>query len=146
MISRDGRLRAEVDAVRKTLLLLATCLLLAGRAAALDSLSGPGRRNALPSGGYLVWTFDKKPQLGMVIVKVQVFSKDKAKAAGCELTGAYGMPSMRYHDSGVQKFRLSKKGDYLLPMDLVMPGAWELVIRLRQDGKEIYAGKIDFSV
>lgn len=105
-----------------------------------------GAKTPLPSGGYLVWKFSKKPQMGTVVVKVMAYSENKKQEARYEITGEYGMPSMRYHDSGVKKFQLNKKNDYLLPMDIAMPGDWDIVIRIKLDGKEIFAGKIDFSV
>lgn len=115
-------------------------------AAGLRVLSGEGDKNALPDGAWFVWKFDKKPQLGTVVAVVRIFDKDGGRVTSCEVTGESGMPSMRYHDTGKVKFRLNKKGDYLLPVDVVMAGEWELVIRVMKDGKEIFAGRTDYSV
>jgi hypothetical protein len=110
------------------------------------SLAAAGKKNPLPGGGWFTWRFDKKPQLGTVFVKVQIFNKDNQKDTSYEVTGESGMPSMPYHDTGLVYFKLNKKGDYLLPVDVVMTGEWRLVIRLRQGGKEAAAGKVDYSV
>jgi predicted small lipoprotein YifL len=109
-------------------------------------LAAEGGKNALPDGGWFTWNFSEKPKLGMVVVKVRLFDKNGAAVKNCEVVGESGMPSMRYHDSGKVKFQLNKKGDYLLPVDVVMPGEWQVTIRLNRDGKEIYAGKVVFSV
>lgn len=115
-------------------------------AAALQDLASEGKKNALPDGGWFTWQFAKKPKLGTAIVKVQAFDKAGNRAKPYEIIGESGMPSMPYHDSGPVKFQLNKKDDYLLPVDLVMPGEWQVVIRVRKDKKEIYAGKILFTL
>lgn len=109
-------------------------------------LAAAGEKNPLPDGGWFTWQFAEKPKLGTMIVKVQVFDKTGARIQSAEVVGEYGMPSMRYHDSGPVKFQLSKKGDYLLPVEVVMPGEWELLIRVKQDEQEIYAGKVIFNI
>lgn len=103
-------------------------------------------KNRLSGGGWFTWKFDKKPRLGPAIIKIQVYSRDKKKDSSYEITGESGMLSMRAHDSGPVKFQLNKKGDYLLPIDVVMPGEWEVVIRIKKGGRELFAGKVDFNV
>ena len=105
--------------------------------AAPQNLAPQGKKNLLPGGGWFTWKFDKKPGLGTLIIKVQAFSKDGKREKSYAITGECGMVSMREHDSGVKKFLLNKKGDYLMPADVVMPGEWEVVIRVKKDGKEI---------
>jgi len=110
------------------------------------ALAREGKKNMLPDGGWFTWKFDKKPQLGTAFVKVQIFSKDKKQVSTYEVLGESGMPSMPYHDTGAVKFQLNKKGDYLLPVDVVMGGEWKLVIRIKKDGKELFAGKVIYNV
>ena len=114
-------------------------------AAPLD-LAPQGKKNLLPGGGWFTWKFDKKPALGTLIIKVQVFSKEGKQEKPYIITGECGMPDMRAHDSGAKKFLLSKKGDYLLPVDVVMPGEWEVIIHVKKAGKEIYSGITRFNV
>jgi len=111
-----------------------------------ELLAAEGKKNMLPDGGWFTWRFAEKPKLGTVIVKVQVFDKAGARVKPYEIAGESGMPSMRYHDSGPVKFQLNKKGDYLLPVNVVMAGEWQLIIRVKKGKKEIYAGKVLFSV
>ena len=109
-------------------------------------LKSEGKKYELPDGGWFTWQFDKKPQLGPAIIKVQVFTKDKNRDSSYEITGESGMPAMHDHDSGPVKFQLNKKGDYLLPVNVVMTGKWEVVIRIRRYDRELFAGKVSFNV
>lgn len=109
-------------------------------------LAGEGEKVMLPDGGWFTWRFAEKAKLGTPIAKVQVFDKGGAQAAVCEVIGEYGMPSMRYHDSGPVKFQLNKKGDYLLPVNLVMPGEWELKIKVLKGKEKLYEGAVLFTI
>ena len=109
-------------------------------------LAAPGEKNNLPDGGWFIWNFSEKPKLGTLIVKVSAFDKEGGLVQAYEIIGEYGMPSMPYHDSGPVKFQLNKKGYYLLPVDVVMPGEWSVTIRVKQGKKEHYAGKVLFTV
>lgn len=109
-------------------------------------LSSPGDDNQLPGGGRFIWKFSEKPKLGTIIIKVQVFDKDGRQGTPYEAVGEFGMPSMPYHDSGPVKFQLNKKGDYLLPVNIVMAGEWQLLIRLKNKKDEVYAGSYRFNI
>lgn len=109
-------------------------------------LAASGDKNLLPGGGWFTWEFDKKPKLGTLIVKIRAYGKDGKQQSPYKITGESGMPSMRAHDSGPVAFQLNKKGDYLLPVDVVMPGDWRVTVRVSKDGKEILAGEIDFAL
>jgi hypothetical protein len=96
---------------------------------------------------YFVYDFDKKPQMGTIIMKIQVFTKGGNQDSSIEITGNSDMPSMRgAHSSGDQPFKLNKKGDYLLPVNVVMPGEWEVVLNFFKDKKPIYTGSVRFNV
>lgn len=108
----------------------------AGAAALAEGESIP-----LPDGGRFSWKFSEKPKLGVAIVNLQAYGPGGEPDTSYGLVGEYGMPTMRYHDSGPKPFILSKKGHYLLPVEFTMPGEWEIVIRVSRDGKEIYEGR-----
>jgi hypothetical protein len=111
------------------------------------TMAGPGKKVPLPGGFYLIYGFDKKPKLGTLIVKVEIFSKDGKKDNSFEVKGDAGMPSMKgHHDMGEQPFQLSKKGDYLLPVNIVMPGDWEIRLTFLKDGKVQFRGSYQFDV
>ena len=119
----------------------------AGPAVAYPSMPGPGKKIPIGNDYYLIYGFDKKPKLGTVIMKVEVFAKDGKKDTSFELKADSDMPSMRgAHGSGDRPFKLSKKGDYLLPIDIVMPGDWEIRLTLLKEGKVIFRGSYQFDV
>lgn len=110
-------------------------------------MPGPGKKVPLGNGGYLIFEFDKKPKLGPVILKVEVYTADGKRDTSLEILGDSGMPSMRgAHETGDQPFKLSQKGVYLLPVNIVMPGDWEIRLTLKKDGEVIFRGSYKFDV
>ncbi len=111
------------------------------------ALPGEGKRCSIDGGHYFIYKFDKRPKLGTAILKIQLFNKQGKKDASLKIIGNYGMPSMRgAHDSGDLFFKLNQKGVYLLPVNLVMPGEWEIRLRFIQDEKVIYRGGFKLDV
>jgi hypothetical protein len=114
---------------------------------AYPSIPEPGKKVPVGSGHYLIYGFDKKPKLGTVIMKVEIFTSDGRKDTSLEVKADAGMPSMRgAHETGDRAFRLSRKGDYLLPISIVMPGDWEIRFTVLKDGKVIFSGRYNFDV
>ena len=114
---------------------------------AYPTMLGPGKKVPLGSNHYLIYGFDKKPKLGTVIMKVEVFTKEGKKDTSMEVKADAGMPSMKgAHETGDLSFKLSKKGDYLLPIPIVMPGDWEIRLTLLKEGKVIFRGSYQFDV
>jgi hypothetical protein len=107
----------------------------------------PGKKVSIGGGYYLMYGFDKKPKMGTVIVKVEIFNAEGKKDTSFEVKADSGMPSMRgAHESGEQSFAISKKGDYLLPINIVMPGDWEIRLKIIKDGKTLLRGRYNFNV
>jgi hypothetical protein len=112
--------------------------------------------NDLPSAGkkcwigdeyYFKWKWDKKPKLGTAILIVQLYDKGNKRVTDWEITGVSDMPSMRgAHDSGEVFFLPNKKNDLLLPVNVVMPGEWEVKLTFYKDKKPFYRGRILFKV
>ena len=118
----------------------------AGDKSTLPPLKG-GEKIQLDDDHYFVYSFDKKPQMGTVIMKIQVFDNAGKQDSTYEITGQSGMPSMPgAHDSGEKSFKLNKKGDYLMPVDVVMPGDWEVRLQFFKDKKPVFAAKVNFDV
>ena len=114
---------------------------------AYPSMPGPGKKVPIGNDYYLIYGFDKKPKLGTVIMKVEIFTKEGKKDTSIEAKADAGMPSMKgAHETGDRSFKLSKKGDYLLPIDIVMPGDWEVRLTLLKEGKVIFRGSYQFDV
>ena len=85
--------------------------------------------------------------MGTVIMRVEVYTGNGKKETSLEIKGDTGMPSMRgAHETGDRPFKLSKNGVYLLPIDIVMPGDWEIRLTFLKDGKVIFRGSHQFNV
>ncbi len=113
----------------------------------VNVLPGEGKKIAIGGEHYLIYEFDKKPALGTAILRVRVFDGKGRQQAPYEIYGEYGMPSMRGpHDSGRVSFKLNKRRDYLLPVNIVMPGDWEVIITVEKGGKVLFKGVARFNV
>lgn len=112
-----------------------------------SAMPQPGKKVQLGDGNYLIYKFDKQPKLGTVIIKVEIFNSKDNKDTSMEIIGNAGMPSMRgAHDTGDKPFVLSNKGVYLLPVNIVMPGEWEIKLTVKKAGKVIFRGSHQFDV
>ena len=110
-------------------------------------LPGAGKKCWIGDALYFTYKFDKKPKLGTAILKVQLFDKTGARITSLDVVGISGMPSMGgAHDSGDVPFKLNKKGDYLLPVNVVMPGEWEVKLVFLKAKEPVFRGRIIFKV
>jgi len=110
-------------------------------------LTEAGHKTAISADLFIIYEFSQRPQMGTVILKIQVFDKDGNKITPVTIQGRSGMPSMPgHHDSGQVDFKLSRNNDYLLPVDIVMPGDWEVRLTFRQNDKVIFLGRVNFDV
>lgn len=110
-------------------------------------MPGPGKKVPFGNGYYLIYGFDKKPKLGTLIMKVEIFTGQDQKDTSLEVKAETHMPSMPgAHATGERLFKISNKGDYLLPIRIVMPGDWEIKITVGKDGQVIFRGRYDFDV
>jgi hypothetical protein len=48
--------------------------------------------------------------------------------------------------SGHHTFQLSKRGEYLAPVDITMPGDWEIKVTVMKEGKVLFRGSHKFDV
>ncbi len=117
------------------------------RSPVYPSMPGPGKKVPIGNNYYFIYGFDKQPQMGTVIMRVEVYTMNGKKETSLEIKGDTGMPSMRgAHETGDRPFKLSKNGVYLLPVDIVMPGDWEIRLTFLKDGKVIFRGSHQFDV
>jgi hypothetical protein len=111
------------------------------------AVPGPGKKCVIDDNYYFRYEFSERPKMGMVILKIQVFDKRNDQVVPFKATGRSDMPSMRgAHDSGDVEFRLNKKNDYLLPVNVVMPGDWEIRVVFSLNEKAVFHGSIRFDV
>jgi len=112
-----------------------------------EELPSPGKTCRIGEAYTFTYEFDKTPKMGMAILKVQLFDETGKRTTGLEITGRSDMPSMRgAHDSGEVPFQLNRKGDYLLPVDVVMPGQWEIRLVFSSNKEVIFRGSFKFDV
>jgi hypothetical protein len=110
-------------------------------------MPNPGKKVMIGNDYYFIYTFDKKPKMGTVILKVELYTMGGKKDTSFEIKGDAGMPSMKgAHDTGNRPFKLSQKGIYLLPVDIVMPGDWEVRLTFLKNGKVVFRGSHRFDV
>jgi len=118
-----------------------------GQAAAYSAMPSPGQKVPIGNDYYLIYGFAQKPKLGTLIMKVEIFNNDGKKNTSMEISADAGMPSMRgAHETGDRPFALSNKGAYLLPINIVMPGVWEIRLTVKKGGKVIFRGSHQFDV
>ena len=111
------------------------------------AMPAPGKKVPIGNGAYLIYGFDKKPKMGTSIMNVEVYTADGKPDTSLEVLADSGMPSMRgAHETGDQPFKLSRKGEYLLPVNIVMPGDWEIRLTIKKEGKVIFRGSHKFDV
>lgn len=129
-----------------TVFFIAAALPVYAEEAKYEPLPGEGKKIEIGTEYSFVYQFDKKPQLGVSILKIQVVDQNGKQNTSLKITGDSGMPSMSHHDTGEKEFKLNKKGAYLLPVDVVMPGGWAVKLVFSKDGKVIYRGSIKFDI
>jgi hypothetical protein len=106
-----------------------------------------GERFTVSEGITGEWEFSQKPQIGMVIVKIQLFDKNDVKISSLSITGDSGMPSMPgSHDTGDVAFKLNKAKNYLLPVNVVMPGDWAVKLIFSEGETILLRAVIRFDV
>jgi hypothetical protein len=112
-----------------------------------NTLGDAGSKIKIDNNLYFIYDYDHKPAMGVVIVKIQIFNKSGKKVTSLAITGASGMPEMRgAHDSDEVAFKKNKKGDYLMPVNVAMPGTWGVKLKFMKEKKIIFTGKIRFNV
>jgi hypothetical protein len=110
-------------------------------------LPGAGRKCWIDETRYFTWEFDKSPKIGTVVLVVRLFDRNGKRLNDMQITGRTDMPSMRgAHDSGDVAFKLNRAGNYLLPVDIVMLGKWEVRLTISRGGTPVFFGRIIFDV
>lgn len=111
------------------------------------TLSGYNKSVALADGKYFKYSFDKKPKMGVSILKVSVFDKKNRLSDDFDVYVVADMPSMKgAHSSGDVKMKPNKKGELLLPINFVMPGVWEVELKFFKAGKQLHYGSFQLKI
>ncbi len=110
-------------------------------------LPGPGKKCWIGEVEYFVYEFTTAPKMGTAILKIELFDKSGTKVSDLDVVGRSDMPEMRgAHDSGEVPFQLNKKGDYLVPVNIVMPGEWEVRLTFSRNKIAVFRGRLTFKV
>ncbi|MHB8094300.1 MAG: hypothetical protein ACYDH0_05090 [Candidatus Aminicenantales bacterium] len=110
-------------------------------------LPKPGKTCKIGEDYTFTYEFDKTPKMGTVILKIQLFDTSGEQTTALGITGRADMPAMAgAHDSGEVAFKLNKKGDYLLPVSVVMPGEWEVRLVFSKGEDVVFRGRFKFDV
>jgi len=117
------------------------------QAPVFQDLAKSGKKCWIGEVNYFTWEFDKTPKMGTSILIIKLYDKDGKRVSDLAIAGRSDMPSMRgAHDSGEAAFKNNKAGDYLLPVNIVMPGNWEVLLTFSRNGIVIFRGRIAFDV
>jgi hypothetical protein len=113
----------------------------------IKDLPGVGQKCWIGEVNYFVYGFDKTPGLGTAMLRVRLFDKDGKRVSDLDITGRSDMPSMRgAHDSGDIPLELEGKGDYVLPVAVVMPGEWEVRLTFSRTKIVVFRGRLTFEI
>jgi hypothetical protein len=110
-------------------------------------LPSSGKKCLIDDDFYFTYEFTEKPRMGTAILRIQVFDNDRNRSTVFTVLGRSDMPSMvGAHDSGDQEFKLNRMGDYLLPVNIVMPGEWEIKLTFKRGETTVVRGAFRFNV
>ncbi|MFA6034408.1 MAG: hypothetical protein WC889_16025 [Myxococcota bacterium] len=140
-------LHATLTVLAASIWMFASAAVAAATEPEYPGLSKPGEKVALGANHYFVYGFDKQPKLGAIIMKVEIFTLDGKRDTSFLVKGDMDMPSMRgAHSTGEKVFSKSKKGFYLFPASIVMPGDWEFRFTFEKNGETVFRGGYLFDV
>lgn len=112
-----------------------------------QNLPKSGKKCWIGEVNYFTWEFDKTPKMGTSILIIKLYDKNGKRVSDLAIIGQSDMPSMRgAHDSGEVAFKTNKAGNYLMPVNVVMPGDWEVRLTFSRNGIVIFRGRITFDV
>lgn len=107
----------------------------------------PGKKVVVDKDLWLTYDFDRKPSMGTVILRVELFDAKGKQVTSPQVLGDADMPSMKgAHTMGNKEMRRNRKGVYLLPVDIVMPGDWEIYVTIVRDGRVVFRGSHAFDI
>jgi hypothetical protein len=107
----------------------------------MKTLAGYNKVNWIDENHYFTYSFDKKPKIGVSILKVKVYDKSKKLVNIFDVFANADMPSMKgAHSSGDVKLKANKKGELLIPINFVMPGEWLVEMKFKKGGAQVFCG------
>jgi len=107
-----------------------------------------GKKQSINSDYYLVYSWQKKPKIGMAVLMVDVFrSKDNKRSDDFKITANAYMPSMRgSHDTGDRPMKLNKNKRHLIDVNFMMLGDWEIELKVAKNSRELFSGLVQTKI
>ncbi len=91
--------------------------------------------------------WQSKPKIGTKLLIVELYNKDNKLSNALNVSVNSYMPSMRgSHDTGHQPMKLNKNKAYVMPVNFMMLGDWELELKFNQGKTNIYTGYIQLKI
>jgi hypothetical protein len=113
----------------------------------LPTLLKEGQKIVINDSYSFKYNFAEKPKMGQSVLKIQVLDADEKINNNLKISATYDMPSMRGgHATTVDSIQKNKKGVYLLPVNFVMQGGWEIVLTFKDADKNIFVGVINVEI
>lgn len=106
------------------------------------------KKHSINNDYYLVYSWQKKPKIGMAVLIVDVYrSKDNKRSDDFSVTANAYMPSMRgAHDTGDRALKLNKNKRYLTDVNFMMLGDWEIELKIAKNSRELFSGLIQTKI
>jgi nitrogen fixation protein FixH len=109
--------------------------------------AGKVDNTAVSANGEYILTYEwpQKPKMGAYTLKANLVDKTGNPVEGVDIIVNYDMPTCGSH-AKTETMKRNDKGDYLLPINFVMRGEWEIVLSAQKDEQEIVVKKITVGI
>jgi len=115
--------------------------------APLMVIASPKKAQWISKEYYVEYDWNKKPKIGSHILSVKVFDKSKKQVTDLDITADAYMPSMKgSHDTGDKALKQNKKGDYMIPVNFMMLGDWEILLKFSKANKLLSKAAINLEI
>lgn len=93
------------------------------------------------------YAFAEKPKMGSSVLKVTVFDGKGNQSTDLNVMIGYDMPAMRgHHGLGSVLVSPNKNNVYLLPVEFVMPGKWEITLIFSKNNQTLHTETMEIDI
>jgi hypothetical protein len=111
------------------------------------TLPGYGKKVWINKNTYFTYSFISKVKMGANTLKVNMYDMNKKPITSYQVLVSYDMPSMKgMHANKDKPMLINKKGIYLLPLNFVMPGVWQVDLQFMMDKKTAAKGTFTLKI
>ena len=95
----------------------------------------------------LKYEWPEKPKMGTYTLKANFVDKAGNTVEDVDIIVNYSMPTCGTHSKPkIETMKQNDRGDYLLPMNFVMRGDWEIILSAQKNEQEILKKKIILNI